>query len=201
MSRSAQQQRHKDQVALGAAALALLAGALIWLLWVMPITRSVAEASPAPLGEPLSVELAAGERVGIWASGLSAAFGAIECTVTGPDGDPLPQRGAPSLNWDDTLWWTNPRPGFEQVSQVVAVDEGRHTVDCRDSLGQYGGEILVAGDTFGAGDVGLGRTGSADFAIGTVLAFCAVVCPLFALLLPVIIVVRRLSERLRTVRD
>lgn len=197
MSTPAQTQRNKDQVALGAAAVALVAGVLIWLLWVLPIAGSLSEATPSPIGEPVGVELDAGERAGIWGSGLSVGFGTLDCAVTDPVGHEVSQRAAPSLTWDDTLWWTNPRPGFEQVSQIVAAEQGRYTVDCRDALGYYEGEILVAGDTFGSGSIGLGRSGSSDFAVGTVLAFCAVVCPLFGLLLPVVIGVRLLRDRRR----
>lgn len=187
-------------MALGAAAVALIAGILIWTLWVMPIAASVEEAEPNPLGRTVSVDLNEGERSGIWASGISAALGSTDCTAIAPDGAELPGRGAPSLTWDDTLWWMTPRRGFEQIVQFTASASGVHTVTCVDSLGTYDGDFLVAGDAFGGGEVGLGRTGSNGFALGTVLAFCAVVLPLFSVLLPVVIGLRIVFTRRRSAR-
>lgn len=180
----------RDHVALGAAVVALLAGILIWTLWVLPIVSSVEEAPSSPLGRTVLVDLEEGARSGVWASGISPALGSTRCTVIAPDGVELPLRGAPSLTWDDTLWWMTPRRGFEQVVQFTASVSGVHDVTCVDSLGTYDGEFLVAGDTFGGGELGLGRTGSNGFAIGTVLAFCAVVLPLFSVLLPLVIGLR-----------
>lgn len=185
----------KDQVALGAALLAAVAGALIWMLWVVPIVSSVERAHPAPLGQTLSVDLDAGESSGVWASGISAALGTMRCRVTGPDGAEPRLLGAPSLNWDDTLWWMTPRAGFEQVLRFAASGSGVHRVSCTDSLDTYDGEFLLAGDTFGGSAIGLGR--GTGFAVGTVLAFCAVVLPLFAVLLPIVIGLRLLFTRRR----
>lgn len=197
MSLAAGKQQLKDRAAFAASGLALLAGVLIWLLWVLPITRSVGEAAPSAIGEPIVSELSAGQRVGIWGSGRSAAFGTVECTVSDARGDLLALRGAPALTWDDTLWWASPRPGFEQLSQFTATAAGLYTIDCVDSLGYYEGQFLVAGDTFGAGSIGLGRTGSNDFAVGSALAFSAVVLPLFAVLVPLIVALRRWPDRQR----
>ena len=190
----------RDHVALGAALVALLAGVLIWTLWVIPIASSVDEAEPSGLGSSVRVDLDEGERFGVWASGISAALGSTSCTVIAPDGAELPWRGAPSLTWDDTLWWMTPRHGFEQIVQFTASASGVHTVTCVDSLGTYDGDFLVAGDSFGGGEVGLGRTGSNGFALGTVLAFCAVVLPLFSVLLPVVIGLRIVFTRRRSAR-
>lgn len=197
MSAPSAAQNNRDRIALGGAALALVVGALIWVLWVLPIARSVGEATPTPIGVPVVVDLEAGERVGIWSSGLPASFGTMDCTVTSPEGAPVPQVGPPSLTWDDTLWWMTPRRGFEQLSQIVGASAGPHTIECSDSLDRYDGEVLVAGDAFGPESIGLGRTGSSDFAGGTLLAFGAVVCPPFAVLLPIVIGLRRLRDRRR----
>lgn len=185
----------KDRTALGAAAVAAVAGALIWLLWVLPISASVEQAQSRPLGRTISVELEAGEGAGIWASGISPTLGTSECTVRGPGGDTATQGGAPSLNWDDTLWWMTPRQGFEQISRFTAAETGAHEVRCTDALDTYDGEFLLAGDAFGDGAVGLGRSGAAEFAVGTFLAFCAVVLPAFAILLPIVIGLRLLVAR------
>lgn len=200
MSDGSTQQRHRDQVAFAAAALCAIAGVLIWMLWVLPIARSVGEAAPTPVGDSMTVELAAGESAGLWGSGQSVVFGTVDCSVVSPDGDPVTQLGPPALTWDDTVWWMNPRPGFEQFAQFTAEDAGAHEVSCVDSLDTYGGEYLVAGDTFGSGSIGLGRTGSNDFAVGTLLAFGAVVCPLFAVLVVIVIPLRRLRDRRRARR-
>ncbi|WP_217183435.1 hypothetical protein [Streptomyces sp. AC495_CC817] len=196
MSDAATRQRHKDQVALGAAAVCAVAAVLIWVLWALPVARSVGEAEPAAIGDTITVELAEGPA-GIWGSGRSPLLGTMECTVTGPSGERLAQSGPPSLTWDDTLWWLTPRPGFEQVTRFTAPAAGVYDVACTDALDTYDGSFLVAGDTFGTGTIGLGRTGSSDFAVGTVLAFSAVVLPLFAALVPLIILVRRFVERRR----
>ncbi|MGH3691549.1 MAG: hypothetical protein ACRDT7_15465 [Microbacterium sp.] len=187
----------RDAVAFGFSALCAVAGALIWILWVAPIASSVADADAVPIGGSVKLDLAAGERVGVWGSGISAAFGTMECTVTAPDGTELPQRGGPSLSWDDTLWWMTPKRGFEQRAQFTSVDAGLHTVTCVDSLDTYDGEFLLAGDAFGTGSVGLGRSGGSDFAVGTLLAFGAVFCLPVAVALPVVISIRRLAARRR----
>lgn len=190
----------RDHVALGTALVALLAGILIWMMWVIPIASSVDGAEPSALSSTIRVDVDEGERFGIWASGISPALGSTSCTAIAPDGVELPRRGAPSLTWDDTLWWMTPRRGFEQIAQFTASESGAHMVTCADSLGTYDGEFLVAGDTFGGGELGLGRTGSNGFAMGTVLAFCAVVLPLFSVLLPVVIALRIAFTRRRSAR-
>jgi hypothetical protein len=187
----------RDAVAFGFSALCALAGVLIWTLWVTPIASSVGGADAVPIGRSVKIELSAGERVGVWGSGISAAFGTMECTVTAPDGIELPQRAGPSLSWDDTLWWMTPKRGFEQRTQFAAIDAGLHTVTCIDSLDTYEGEFLLAGDAFGNGSVGLGRNGGSDYAVGTLLALGAVFCPPMAVLLPVVIMIRRLATRRR----
>jgi hypothetical protein len=175
-------------------------GVLIWTLWVIPVAASVAAAQSVPLEHAEEIELDAGERVGIWGSGISAMLGTLECSVSGPGGTELSQRGGPSLSWDDTLWWMTPKRGFEQQTQFTAADEGVHTVTCSDSLATYDGEFLVAGDAFGSGSIGLGRTGGSDFAVGTALAFGAVFCLPVAMLLPVVILIRRRVTRGRRAR-
>ncbi|MBO9626671.1 MAG: hypothetical protein J7484_09885 [Microbacterium sp.] len=190
MNGAALRQRDKDHVALGAAVLSAVAAVLIWTLWVLPIARSVGDAEPAVVGETLAVDLDAG-AVGIWGSGRTAAFGTLDCIVTAPDGARVPLSGPPSLTWEDVLWWTSPRPGFSQLSRFTAPSAGRYDVACVDSLDTYDGEVLVAGDTFGSFAVGLGRSGTSGFPVGSVLAFCAVVLPLFAVLLPIVIGLRR----------
>lgn len=191
----------RDAVAFWFSGFCALAGVLIWTLWVLPVAASVGEADAVPLGRSVQVELPAGDRLGIWGSGISAAFGTMTCTVTDPSGGVLPLRPGPSLSWDDTLWWMTPQRGFEQTRQFTTVDEGVHAVTCSDALDTYGGEFLVAGDAFGSGSIGLGRSGSSDFAVGTLLAFGAVVCPLIVLMLPGVILIRRLITRRRRTRD
>lgn len=190
----------RDAVAFGFSALCACIGVLIWALWVLPVSASVGEADPVPLGRAVTVDLPAGERVGIWGSGVSAMLGTLECSVSDPSGDELAQRRGPSLSWDDTLWWMTPKRGFEQHTQFTSGDSGVHTVTCTDSLDTYDGEFLVAGDAFGGGSIGLGRTGGNDFAMGTLLAFGAVFCLPVAVLLPVVILVRRLVTRRRSAR-
>ncbi len=196
MSDAARRQRDKDHVALAAAAVSAVAAVLIWVLWVLPIARSVGDAAPASIGETITVDLDAGPA-GVWGSGASSAFGTVDCSVTSPDGDSLRMSGPPSFTWDDVLWWTAPRAGFAQLSRFTAPSAGTYEIACTDSLDTYGGEFLVAGDTFGGFSVGLGRTGASDFPVGSVLAFCAAVLPLFAVLLPIVIGLRRVRDRRR----
>ena len=186
---------HRDAVAFAFSAFCAIVGVLIWTLWVLPVAASVGEGEALPLGETSKIELSAGERVGVWGSGISAMLGTMRCTVEAPDGAELPQRGGPSLSWDDTLWWMTPKPGFEQSTQFTAGEAGVHTVTCTDSLDTYDGEFLLAGDAFGSGSIGLGRNGASDFAVGSLLAFGAVFCPLIVVLLPAVIVIRRLVAR------
>lgn len=187
-------QKHKDQLALGAAAVGLVAACLIWLLWVLPVARSVGEAEPESIGSTITVDVNAG-AVGIWGSGIAPTLGTAECRVRDPDGRAVDVRDGPLLAWDDTLWWMTPKTGFEQFAQFIAPDDGVYEIACADTLETYDGEFLVAGDTFGTAAIGLGR--SSVFAVGTLLAVGAVVCPLFAVLLAVIIPVRRWRDRRR----
>ncbi|WP_435743718.1 hypothetical protein [Microbacterium sp. PMB16] len=168
---------------------------LIWTLWVLPIAASVDAADSRPLGATFTVELEAGERVGVWSQGISASLGTTECTVTAPDDSRVAQRGAPALDWDDTLWWMTPKRGFAQMSQVTAATTGDHRIRCEDSLDTYDGAFLVAGDSFGGGSIGLGRGGGADYAVGTMLAFGAVFLPPFAVGVTIIVLVRTASAR------
>ncbi|MCI1020210.1 hypothetical protein HWD99_16410 [Microbacterium sp. C5A9] len=190
----------RDQAAFIAAAFCAVVSVLIWTLWVLPIVRSVEDAEPSAIGGSISVELSSGQTAGVWASGRAASLGTMECVVTGPDGSALLQRAGSALRWDDVLWWVTPRPGFEQRSQFTSVDAGPHLVRCEDPLDTYDGEFLVAGDSFGTGAIGLGRTGASDFGIGEVLVFCAVLCPPLAVLIPLVIVLRRLFTRRRARR-
>ncbi len=187
--------RRRDRLAFATAAICAVTGILIWTLWVLPIARSIEAAEDAPIGETMAVDLDAGARVGIWTSGISAALGTMDCTVIGPDGSERPQRSASAVSWDDVLWWMTPRPGFVQSAQFTVVEAGTHLVDCRDSLDTYDGRFLIAGDSIGDGSIGLGRTGGNDFAVGTLLVLGAVMCPPLAVLLPLVILLRRLITR------
>ncbi|PRB15188.1 hypothetical protein [Microbacterium sp. MYb62] len=190
----------RDAAAFWFSALCACAGILIWTLWVLPVSASVAQADPQPLGRTAEIDLGAGERIGVWGGGISAMLGTMECAVIGPDDIELPQRGGPSLSWDDTLWWMTPRHGFEQRAQFTSVEAGLHTVTCTDALDTYDGEFLLAGDVFGTGSIGLGRNGASDFAVGTLLAVGAVFCPLIVVLVPGVIGIRRLVSRRRRAR-
>ncbi|WP_230108085.1 hypothetical protein [Microbacterium foliorum] len=192
--------RSRHRMAFVAAAVCAVAAVSIWTLWVLPIVRSIDAAEDVPLGATTVVDLEEGERVGIWASGISASLGTMDCRVLGPDGEERPQRGPGAVNWDDVLWWMTPRPGFVQSSQFTAAAPGAHRVTCRDSLDMYDGRFLVAGDSIGQGSIGLGRTGGADFAQGTLLAMGAVMCPPLAVLLPLVTLVTRLITRRRAGR-
>lgn len=188
----------RTQFALAIAILCALASVLIWTLWVLPIAASVGSADARPIGRAATVELAAGESIGIWGRGVSANLGTMACVVTAPNGEEVRQGSGPSLDWSDTLWWMTPQWGFEQFSQVTASAAGDHQVRCRDSLDTYDGEFLVAGDSFGNGSVGLGRTGGSDFAVGSLLSFGAVFFPPVAVMLAIIVAIRGI--RLRRVR-
>ena len=185
----------KDHAAFLAAAVCAVVSILIWMLWVLPVAGSIDDARPVPIGRTIAVDLSEGQTVGIWASGRSAALGSMDCTVTDVHGSEVPQSGGSSLRWDDVLWWMTPRRGFEQHSQITASEAGEYVVRCEDSLDTYDGEFLVAGDSFGTGDVGLGRTGGSDYSIGAILVFCAVLCPPVAVLIPAVILLRRLFTR------
>ncbi|MDQ1128556.1 hypothetical protein [Microbacterium sp. SORGH_AS_0888] len=166
----------------------LIATVLIWLLWVLPVAASIQRSTPQSLGSTSQVTASAGERVGVWASGAAASFGLLRCEATDADGAVLDVRRGRSLGWDDTLWWMTPRPGFEQVFQVESSRAGVIAVTCVSAIDTYDAEFLVAGDTFMNGSIGLGRTGSVGFDIGSVLAITAVGFPLFAIvLIPVLV--------------
>ena len=177
------------------ALISALAGAGVWGLWVLPTNASVRDARPHPIESHIEATLAAGERVGIWSNSVAADLEVLECEVIGPDGAEVATRRAPALNWDDTLWWFSARPGFTQLRAFEAAHDGRYSVQCQDETGWYEGEFLLASDSFGGGSIGLGRFGSNDFATGTILAFCAVVCPLLAGLLVVMAGFSALSRR------
>nr|WP_201469317.1 hypothetical protein [Microbacterium hydrocarbonoxydans] len=185
----------KDRAALAVAAACAVISVLIWSLWVLPIVRSIDEARSTPTGRTVAVELAEGETVGIWASGTSAALGTMTCSVVDSGGSELPQWGGPTLGWEDVLWWMSPRHGFAQQSQITSRAAGEHLVRCEDALGTYEGEFLVAADSFGSGAIGLGRNGGSEYPIGSILVYCAVICPLLAVLIPVVILLRRLVAR------
>lgn len=190
----------RDRFALTTALLCAVGGVLIWVFWVFPVAASVDAADTHPMGEDALVELDAGERVGIWGRGISANLGTMTCTVTAPEGDGVATSSGPSLDWSDTLWWMTPKRGFEQSAQFTAADDGAHRVSCADSLDTYDGEFLIAGDSFGGGNIGLGRNGGSDFAIGSLLAFGAVFCPPVAVMLLVIIGIRLALAKRRSRR-
>lgn len=190
----------RDRFALATALICAVGGVLIWVLWVFPVVASVDAADTHPMGERALVELDAGERVGVWGRGISANLGTMACTVTAPEGDGVATSSGPSLDWSDTLWWMTPKWGFEQSAQFTAADTGAYRVSCADSLDTYDGEFLIAGDSFGGGSIGLGRNGGSDYAIGSLLAFGAVFCPLVAVMLLVIVGVRLAVTRRRSSR-
>ncbi|PVE92263.1 hypothetical protein [Microbacterium sp. TPD7012] len=183
------------RLAVVAAVLGTVGGALIWMLWVLPIVASVDRAEPHPLGDAIVVDLDADERAGIWAQGISANLGSLECVVVAPGGEPVAQRGAPALDWSSTLWWMTPKPGFEQTAQFTAPAAGPYEVRCADSLDIYDGAFLIAGDSFGGGSIGLGRGGGADYPIGTMLSFGAVFLPPFAVAVTIIVLIRVAASR------
>lgn len=187
------------RVAVAAAVLGGVGGALIWVLWVLPIVASVDRAEPRPLGDAIVVELGADQRAGVWAQGVSASLGTLDCVVTAPDGGAVAQRGAPALDWSSTLWWMTPKAGFEQITQFTASTAGAHEVRCTDSLDIYDGAFLIAGDSFGGGSIGLGRGGNADYPVGTMLSFGAVFLPPFAVGVTIIVLIR-LGVSRRTAR-
>lgn len=172
-----------------------LAGAGIWGLWVLPVNASVREAKPYPIGSPVEMTLAAGDRVGIWSNSLAADLEVLECEVRDSAGAEVATLRSPALSWDDVLWWVTARSGFAQIRAFEAAGDVEYTVDCRDETGWYEGDFLLAADSFGGGSVGLGRSGSNDFATGTILAFCAVVCPLLFGLLAMMAVFSALSRK------
>jgi len=162
----------------GLVAICFVGSALIWILWVLPIARSIERAEPVPLGEP--IEVSAGAH-GVWASGRAAMLGLVRCESDGA------LSSGPSLEWDDTLWWMTPREGFEQTRRV----SGATRVVCEATLDSYEGEYLVARDAFGSRSVWIGRMGEPS---GTVLAVGAVGLPLFAVFLTPILIVQTLRR-------
>lgn len=171
---------------------------LIWLCWALPVAGSLDAAVPHPLTDPLTVRLEAGERAGVWMNSPATAFETFECAVADAAGDAVPTAPPPALEWSDVLWWASEQPMFAQVIGFTARQGGDYTVRCSERTGWYDGEILIARDSFGDGAIGLGRAGGADFAVGTILAFCAVVLPLLAVLLGIataVAVIVRASRR------
>lgn len=174
--------------------------ALIWMLWVLPVASSVADAAPVPLGEISVVDAAAGESVGVWASGPAALLGLAECTGTDAAGHDVPLFAGATPDWDDVLWWMTPRDGFRQVLRAVPAAPGEVEIVCVSAMDAYEGQFLLAGDSFGAGSVGLGRGGNVDYPVGTLLALGAVTLPLFSVLLLVVLIVQTLVSRGRRIR-
>ena len=174
-----------------AAGAAAVASALVWGLWVLPVAASVREATPVETGQTVTVP--AGEDVvGIWASGRAAIIGTLSCTV---DGAAAVAWSGPSLEWDDTLWWVPGRSGFAPELQVRLDPDTRHEVVCEDGLGFFEAEWLVARDAFGTSSLGLGRTGSADYPMGTILAVIAVMAPLFVIVFPLVAAINAVRRR------
>lgn len=165
------------------ASLFAIIGALVWALWVAPINASVRAAQPQPLGTSSEVTLDTGASLGVWTDSVAADLGTLTCTMTNDGGNEVGARRPPALNWDDVLWWATAQPRFAQMVAFVAPHEGNYTVSCSEKFSSYGGQFLVADNSFGEGSIGLGRSGSNDFATGTILAYCTVVCPLLAVLL------------------
>ena len=174
-----------------------LGSLLIWLLWAHPVADALNRAETHPLDVPLHVDLEQNERVGIWANSVASDLGTLECAVTTPAGESVPTVAPPALEWSDVLWWASSRPGFTQIAGFSARESAEYTVQCTESTGWYDGEMLLASDSFGEGSIGLGRTGAADFAQGTILAYAAVVLPLLTLALGVMTVVAALRGRIR----
>ncbi|WP_104089832.1 hypothetical protein [Arthrobacter sp. GMC3] len=170
---------------------------LVWVLWVMPINRSIESASPSPLGAPIVHEARSGETIGIWATGASALLGTAECTVAGPHGEPTSVYSVRDLGWADTLWWYTARPGVEQIRWFTATSSGTYTVNCADSLDTYDGEYLLADSAGGGGSLGLGRGGGVTFSIAAALAVAAVGSPLLAVMLIPIMVIQTVRVRRR----
>lgn len=174
-----------------------LGSALVWLLWAHPIADSLNRAETHPLHTPLEVDLSAGDRIGIWTNSVAADLGTLECSVTGPGNRTQKLTGPPALEWSVVLWWASARPGFSQVAGFSAQDSAVYTVHCTERTGWYDGELLLASDSFGEGSIGLGRMGSADFAQGTILAYCAVVLPLLTVALGIMTLVAAVRGRTR----
>ncbi|WP_243226756.1 hypothetical protein [Microbacterium sp. CIAB417] len=186
--------RHRVQLLWALVVVCVVATALIWGLWVVPVSQSVAEAQPVPLGE--TVELPADGVTGVWASGTAPLLGLVECRAETADGSPLGTWSAPSPGWDDTLWWMTHRVGFSPVQSIADAGGVAASVTCSSQLDAYDGQFLLAGDvTAGGGGVGLGRMGNVDYPAGTLLALGAVGLPLFAFLMTIVLLVQGLRTR------
>lgn len=188
--------KHKTQLLWALVALCAGASLLIWLLWVVPVARSVAEAERVPLGQ--TVELPAEGVAGVWASGAAALLGLVECRAETADGARLAVWTVPSPGWDDTLWWMTSGEGVAPVKSVADAGGAAASVTCSSRIDTYDGEFLVAGDvTAGGGGVGLGRMGNVDYPTGTVLALAAVSLPLFVVAMTIVLLVQGLRVRRR----
>jgi len=164
----------------------ILGAALLWVLWVLPIAASVANATPIPLGAAQDVQLRAGDQLGIWTS--APVPGLVQCAATQGNGEEVRFSHGPTTGWDTTLWWVTPGDGFKQQFKIAAQTDGSISVKCWSGAADPEGDYLIADDTFMGGTIGLGRSGTNDYALSAVLAIGAVLLPLLALaLLPVLI--------------
>lgn len=186
--------RHRRQMLWALVGVCVVASALIWALWVVPVSQSVAAARPTPLGE--AAELPAEGVTGVWASGTAALLGLVECRAETADGISLRTWSAPSPGWEDTLWWMTPRTGFSPVRSIADAGGPAASVTCSSRIDSYDGEFLLAGDvTAGGGGVGLGRMGNVDYPTGTLLALGAVGLPLFSFFMTIVLLVQGLRAR------
>ncbi|WJS92066.1 hypothetical protein [Microbacterium testaceum] len=190
---SRMQMRHRVLLLWTLVVVCVGASALIWGLWVMPVSRSVAEAQTVPLGQ--TVELPTEGVTGVWASGVAPLLGLVECRAETADGRALGIWSVPSPGWDDTLWWMTHGDGFSPVQSIADAGGAAASVTCSSRLDAYDGKFRLAGDVTGGGSgVGLGRMGNVDYPAGTLLALGAVGLPLFAFLMTIVL----LGQRLRT---
>jgi hypothetical protein len=186
--------RHRMQMLWALVGVCVVATALIWSLWVVPVSQSVAQARPVPLGE--TVELPADGVTGVWASGTASLLGLVDCRAETADGSPLGTWSVPSPGWDDTLWWMTHGDGFSPVQSVADAGGTAASVTCSSRIDTYDGQFLLAGDvTAGGGGVGLGRMGNVDYRTGTLLALGAVGLPLFAFMMTIVLLVQGLRSR------
>lgn len=164
----------------------ILGAALIWVLWVLPIATSVANATPVPLGAAQDVQVRAGDRLGIWTSAPVPEL--VQCEATQGNGEEVSFSLGPTTGWDTTLWWVTPGDGFTQRFKIDAQTGGTISLRCGSGAAGPGGDYLIAGDTFIDSTIGLGRSGNNDYPLNAVLAIGAVLLPLLALvLIPVLI--------------
>ncbi|MDQ1204520.1 hypothetical protein [Microbacterium sp. SORGH_AS_0862] len=186
--------RHRTQLLWTLVGVCVVASALIWALWVVPVSQSVAAAQPVPLGQ--RVELPTEGVTGVWASGAAPLLGLVECRAETADGSSLGTWSVPSPGWDDTLWWMTHGGGFSPVLSIADAGGAAASVTCTSRIDTYDGEFLLAGDvTAGGGGVGLGRMGNVDYRTGTLLALGAVGLPLFALLMTIVLLVQGVRSR------